>query len=211
MGAGSGHLTKLLLAAGLEVDAVEPNDAMRAIGEKLTAVYASVRWMAATAEQNGLPDASYRLVTFGSSFNVTDRRAALRESARILQPGGWFACMWNHRDLTDPLQAEIEALIRSEIPGYVYGARREDQTPMIQQSGLFQPVIFFEAGVKHRVRTEDWIDAWRSHATLARQAGERFADVVEAIGTIVRRQSSEVLEVPYITRVWAAQVAVDRV
>lgn len=206
IGAGTGHLTKHLLQAGLDVDAIEPNRAMREIGEKITDGHPSVRWIAATAERTGLPGASYRLVTFGSSFNVTDRPEALRETARILQPAGWFACMWNHRDLDDPLQAEIEGLIHREVPDYSYGSRREDQSPLIQQSKLFHPTVFFEMSVRHRVNTEDWIAAWYSHATLARQARHRRSHIIDAIGAIVRRHASETFEVPYVTRIWAAQL-----
>ena len=59
---------------------------------------------------------SYHMTTFGSSFNVCDRQKALIESKRILVHRGWFACMWNHRDLEDPLQNEIESIIKKRIP-----------------------------------------------------------------------------------------------
>ena len=206
IGAGTGHLTRFLLSAGLEVDAVEPNDAMREIGQRVTAGAPNVRWFAATAEQSGRPDATYHLVTFGSSFNVTDRPRALRETARILRPQGWFACMWNHRDLDDPLQAAVEAAIRSEVPEYAYGTRREDQTAVIQQSGLFTTPVFFEASVRQQVRVADWLEAWNSHATLQRQAGDRLPRAIDAIRAVLGSQHQETLEVPYITRVWAAQL-----
>src|SRR5579885_1706085 len=86
IGAGVGHLTLMLLRRGFDVTAVEPNDAMRRNGSARTAGSAAVRWTVGTGEESGQPDGSFDLVTFGSSFNVTDRRAALRETARILQP-----------------------------------------------------------------------------------------------------------------------------
>lgn len=72
------------------------------------------------------------MVSFGSSFNVVERPAALREVKRIAVARGWFACRWNHRDLDDPLQKEVEATIVSLVPGYGYGVRREDQTAVIE-------------------------------------------------------------------------------
>ena len=205
IGAGTGRLTKWLLAAGLEVDAIEPNFSMREIGKTLTQGKGSVRWIEATAEDNKLHSNYYSLVTFGSSFNVTDRTKALKETSRILKPNGWFSCLWNHRDLCDPIQTEIEELIKRECPAFSYGSRREDQTKTIQESGLFVSVCYFEAGVVHKVNSEDWINAWYSHATLARYAGERLKDIVNSIGEIVRAKSPGVMTVPYITRIWAAQ------
>ncbi|MCH7624022.1 MAG: methyltransferase domain-containing protein, partial [Nitrospinae bacterium] len=138
VGAGVAHLTLKLAEKKLNVVSVEPNDAMRKRGIKRTARFANVKWFEGTGEKTGQTASSFDMVTFGSSFNVTDRQAALRETARILTPRAWFACMWNHRNLDDPLQAEIEGAIKFHISGYDYGTRREDQDPIIQASGLFE-------------------------------------------------------------------------
>lgn len=206
IGAGSGHLTLPLLARGLVVDAVEPNAEMRALGRSRTAEHAPVQWFEGTAEQTGRDPARYRLVTFGSSFNVADPALTLPETARILAEGGWFACLWNHRDLEDPLQAAIEELITDQVPGYSYGSRRTDQSTFIKDSGLFGPVHPLEHRIVHRVETAAWCEAWRSHATLARQAGEQFEAVVDGITRLVRTRSGQRMDVPYVTRGWTAQV-----
>lgn len=207
IGAGAGHLTLHLARAGFDVTAVEPNDAMRANGINRTAGFPNVRWADATGEHTGLADASFVMTTFGSSFNVTDRGLALAEAARILKPGGWFACMWNHRDLEDPIQARIEAIVKEIIPGYSYGTRREDQTEVINQSGLFGPVETISEVVSHRQGVDDCIEAWRSHATLERQAGENFPRVVREIEKYLRGLGTAFLDVPYTTRIWAAAKA----
>jgi ubiquinone/menaquinone biosynthesis C-methylase UbiE len=90
LGAGSGNLTKMLLARGCSVDAVESCDAMRVIGEKATGCTSSVRWVSATGTMTTLSDGDYDWVTWGSSFNVVDRLAGLQESYRLLKPGGFF-------------------------------------------------------------------------------------------------------------------------
>jgi ubiquinone/menaquinone biosynthesis C-methylase UbiE len=205
LGAGAGHLTLMLADRGLRVAAVEPNDAMRANGIKRTASLANVRWFEGTGEASGQPTAAFDLVTFGSSFNVTDRPAALRETARILHPRGWFACMWNHRDLADPIQATVESIIVDHVPDYGYGARREDQTAIIDASGLFGSVQTIAGNVAHRVSIADSIEAWRSHGTLARQSGARFDSVVDAIAAYLRGLDVESILVPYVTRIWVAQ------
>lgn len=205
VGAGVAHMTLPLLARGLTVDAVEPNDAMRALGIERTDANPTVAWYEGTGEATGMPTAAYALVTFGSSFNVCDRAAALRETARILAPGGWFACLWNHRDLDDPLQAEVEALIRGRVPDYALGTRREDQTAVIRASGLFGPVEALEGQIVHTVPAQHWVEAWRSHATLARQAGGEHPAVVAAIEDLLKARGLDAVPVPYTTRAWVAR------
>ena len=206
LGAGAGHLTDALAKRGCTVLALEPNDAMRKHGIARTAHHQKVRWIKGRMEATGLPPQSFTLATCGSSFGVVDRAETLAEVARILEPGGWFCCMWNHRDLSDPLQRDIEAYIAASVPGFAYGTRREDQTQTIEDSGLFGEVQFFEAPVVHRKPAEEWIEAWRSHATLERQSGDMFHAIVDGIAEIVKARCGETVEVPYTTRVWLAQL-----
>ncbi len=205
LGAGAGHLTAPLAERGGEILALEPNLAMRRHGIARTSAYANVSWMVGRMEDTGLAAGRFSLATCGSSFGVADHAATLREIARLLQPVGWFACLWNYRDLHDPMQREIEAHIKASIPNFQYGARRQDQTPIIQASGLFGDVQIVEAPIQHRVRKTEWIDAWRSHATLQRQAGERFERIVDGITAIVDDANGETLDIPYLTRVWIAR------
>jgi ubiquinone/menaquinone biosynthesis C-methylase UbiE len=205
VGAGTGHLTKMLAAKGFRVDAVEPNDAMRNNGIMVTKSFTNVSWSEGTGEHTGRPAAHYELVTFGSSFNVTDRAAALAETARLLVSHGWFACMWNHRDLNDPIQQAIEGAISQEVAGYVYGSRREDQTEIIRSSKLFSEPIYIEGTVVHEQSVDACVEAWRSHATLQRQAGPKFKAVVEKIETLLKGLPQKSLRIPYTTRIWAAR------
>jgi ubiquinone/menaquinone biosynthesis C-methylase UbiE len=203
VGAGVAHLTRMLEHRGLHVVAVEPNDAMRGFGKTRTR---DAAWFDGTGEATGQASAAFDLVTFGSSFNVTDRQKALAETARIARPRGWFACMWNHRDLTDPLQAEIEQTIAARVDGYSYGTRREDQTDEIEKSGLFGAVTKIEGSVVHAQSKDECLEAWRSHATLQRQAGDKFGAVVDAIAAVLSRHPSKAVLIPYTTRIWLAQL-----
>lgn len=185
VGAGAAHLTLMLAGRGLNVVAVEPNDAMRANGIKRTVNFSNVRWHDGTGEAVGQASHEFDMVTFGSSFNVCDREQALRETARILKPRGWFACMWNHRQLDDPIQAQIETIIKERVSGYGYGTRREDQTEVINATDLFGPVVHLDTRVMHEQTVEECVEAWRSHATLERQAGSAFGGVVDAIEALL--------------------------
>jgi ubiquinone/menaquinone biosynthesis C-methylase UbiE len=207
VGAGAAHLTLMLAACGLQVTAVEPNVAMRANGMKRTASLTNVRWIEATGERTGQPDTAFEMVTFGSSFNVCDRPAALEEAARILKPRGWFACMWNHRSLEDPIQERIESIIRGAVPGYNYGTRRENQNAILEASRLFGPVIHLDSSITHEQTIAECVEAWRSHATLARQAGEAFQRVVQSIENYLAGLRLDSIKVPYSTQIWLARRA----
>ncbi|MBF0295369.1 MAG: class I SAM-dependent methyltransferase [Magnetococcales bacterium] len=206
VGAGVAHLTLMLAARGLRVTAVEPNDAMRANGMRRTSGLAGVRWCEGSGEATGQEERAFSMVTFGSSFNVCDRPAALRETARILAPNGWFACMWNHRQLDDPIQSAIESIIKQRVQNYGYGTRREDQTEVIDASGRFGPVVHLDARVMHEQTIEECVEAWRSHATLQRQAGEAFAPVIAAIEDHLRSLGQPVIRIPYTTNIWVARL-----
>jgi ubiquinone/menaquinone biosynthesis C-methylase UbiE len=122
LAAGTGKLTRPLLAAGLEVIAVEPVAEMRA------ALPAGARALAGTAEAIPLEDAAVDGVTVGQAFHWFDGDAALAEIARVLRPGGLLALLWNRRVLEDPLNQAIEDLVgpyRGDVPSHRTGAWRE--------------------------------------------------------------------------------------
>jgi SAM-dependent methyltransferase len=204
LGAGAGHLTFDLAGHGLQVTALEPNARMRAHGVARTRRLENVNWVDARMEDTGLPASAFALTSYGSSFGVADQSATLKEAARLLRPGGSILVVFNHRDLDDPLQAEIEAFIHAEVPAYRYGPRREDQASWIEASGLFGRVRRIEARVLHPADA-GWVRAWSSHATLQRQAGDRFDAIVRGIAELAERRPDAM--VPYVTRAWVARRA----
>jgi ubiquinone/menaquinone biosynthesis C-methylase UbiE len=206
VGAGVAHLTLMLAARGLDVTAVEPNDAMRDNGISRTKKLGNVRWYEGTGEQTGQASKVFDMVTFGSSFNVCDRQLALKETARILKKGGWFACMWNHRQLDDQIQAQIELIIKKHVEGYGYGSRRENQTALIHSSGLFGPVVHLNSAIIHEQTITECVEAWRSHATLERQSGASFGNVINAIEEYLVGLKVPTIKVPYSTNIWIAQL-----
>jgi len=202
VGAGTGKLTTLLLDQGLSVLAMEPNASMRGVALAKPAL-AQASWVAARGESLPLCEASVQMVAYGSSFNVIPARAALDECARVLQDDGVWLAMWNHRDLGDPMQKALEQLIRSYIPAYDYGRRRAAPDADIVAHGAFGAPQSADRRFTVEVRTDDWMTAWRSHATLSRQAGERLPEILRAMADLVGTAKS--LIVPYRTSLWFAR------
>lgn len=202
IGAGTGKLTVPMLKYGLHVIAVEPNDTMRSYGIKNT-MGQDVVWRIGTGEKTSLDTESLSAFLMGSSFNVVDQAACLTEAYRTLKLGGWFACMWNHRDLDDEHQARIESIIRQYVPNYSHGNRREDPTNIIVSSDFFDTPKKIEERFIEKMAVKDIIDAWKSHATLQKQAGKAFDDIIKAIEKYL--SGLQVLNVPYHTRIWASR------
>jgi ubiquinone/menaquinone biosynthesis C-methylase UbiE len=205
VGAGIGHLTLPLLTAGFSVTAIEPNDAMRAIGEKRTKGFSNLKWIEATAEDTKQKESFFDAVTYGSSFNVCDKDKALIEAKKIAKQKGWFACMWNHRDLKDPIQKAIEKIIAEYNPEYSYGDRRQDQTPFLSKSPHVQNINYIEDRFIIQQTIEEAIVAWSSHGTVQRQVGECFDEVLEKIADYLHSLGQPIIEVPYETKIWVAQ------
>ncbi|MCL2495551.1 MAG: class I SAM-dependent methyltransferase [Oscillospiraceae bacterium] len=103
IGAGTGMLTRLLLARGYDVAAVEPNPSMLSTLRAQLGEQQCLRIVAASAEQTGLADASVDAITVAQAFHWFDRTACKAEFARILKPGGKVALFWNFRDRDLPL------------------------------------------------------------------------------------------------------------
>lgn len=200
IGAGTGRLTAALVAQALQVTAIEPNAAMRAIGGRDVP---HARWLATRGEATGLPSRCCTLLTFGSSFNVLPARAALDEAARLLHPGGWLVCLWNHRDLDDPLQRRLQAAIEERVPGYEHGQRREDPTSLLDADGRFGEVQRITGRLVHATPARDFVGAFRAHATLVRQAGSAMPDVLDALAAVVAGEDS--IAVPFTTRIFATR------
>jgi ubiquinone/menaquinone biosynthesis C-methylase UbiE len=133
LAAGTGKLTRQLLAAGLRVTAVEPVAEMRAVlPPKATA-------LDGTAERVPLGDESMDGVTVGQAFHWFDGEAALAEIARVLRSAGLLALLWNRRVEDDPVNEAIEELVapyRETTPSHRSGAWRE----AFERTTLFSPL-----------------------------------------------------------------------
>lgn len=209
VGAGTGNLTLLLLERRLApIVAIEPNAAMRELGQAATAGRPVV-WVVGTGERTGLADGSVDWFAMGSSFNTTQREACLREARRTLRPGGWFTCMWNNRELErDPVQAQVEAIIRRHVPDYGHGTRREDQTAVLSESGLFEAPVYDEAAQEVARTVDEYLGAWRSVKNpfwdVATEHGRALLARIEA--EIRAALGDRPITLVYRTRVWSARV-----
>jgi SAM-dependent methyltransferase len=90
LAAGTGKLTRALVAFGLDVTAVEPTAEMR---ERLAANVGAERIRDGVAEEIPLDDESVDAVTVADGFHWFEPAPALAEIRRVLRPGGGLAIL----------------------------------------------------------------------------------------------------------------------
>jgi SAM-dependent methyltransferase len=114
LGAGTGKLTATLVALGAEVIAVEPDPAMLI---ELRRVLPAVRALPGSAEAVPLPDASVDAVLAGNAMHWFDMNVTGPETARVLEPDGILAGLWNVFDDRVDWVAELERISGSAAIG----------------------------------------------------------------------------------------------
>jgi SAM-dependent methyltransferase len=206
LAAGSGKLTRQLVAAGAALVAVEPSAAMR---ERLAAAAPGVRVLDGTAEAIPLPDGALDAVTVGQAFHWFDGPAAVAELRRVLRPGGRVGLVWNVRDESVPWMARVTAVIdrhAGDAPRYRDGRWRAafDAAPG------FTPLQTRRFRHHHQLDRAGLLDRFASISFLAALPDDTRARVLAEIDAVVEAEPSlsgpGPLAVPYRTDLfWTAR------
>ena len=175
LGAGTGKLTRALVALGHRVVAVEPLDEMRA---ELEAAVAGARAIAGSAEVMPIPDNSADVVASAQAFHWFDHDDALPEIARALRPGGRIALVWNSRDDRDPWMARLSAIIGNE------SIQESDVVPVLDASGLFGPVETAVFSFQQVLDRDGLLDLVMSRSYLAKLPPTERQPVLDAVGAL---------------------------
>ena len=120
LAAGTGKLTRLLVTRFGHVVAVEPDEAMRAV---LQRVVPGAEALAGSAEEIPLHAAAVDAVFVAEAFHWFASEKVVSEIARMLRPRGGLVVIWNTRTERDPPFPEEadrlidEAVARGGAPG----------------------------------------------------------------------------------------------
>jgi SAM-dependent methyltransferase len=122
IGAGTGKLTRGLVALGFDVVAVEPGSPML---EQLRVAVPEAEALEGPAEAIPLAEESVDAAFAGQAFHWFDPERALPELHRVIRPHGGLVLLWNWWDERDPLQRELGGLV-----GYAgHAPYRDDELP----------------------------------------------------------------------------------
>jgi len=202
LAAGTGKLTRLLVATGASVVAVEPVEAMRTA---LTRSLPGVRALAGTAEAIPLPDRSVDAVTVGQGFHWFDGDAALAEIHRVLRPGGRLGLIWNLKDESvDWIEklGEIMESYRGAAPRVASGAWKD----AFARTSLFSPLERARFSFVHEADFAAVVARVTSVSFIAALPPAEFARVVDRVRTLLvthpETKGRSTFELPYRTGVY---------
>jgi ubiquinone/menaquinone biosynthesis C-methylase UbiE len=201
LGAGTGKLTRELVAQGHAVYATDPDASML---EVLEASVPGCSAKLAGAEEIPANDRSVDVVVAAQAFHWFDHEVALPEIARVLKPGGHLALAWNVFDRRIPWVRRLATVIgEQEVPS----ASQE----VLVTSNLFGWVEDKTFVHWQDVNRETLVDtvASRSHISgLDEAAREARLDEVRALYDDYGR-GHDGMQLAYRTECFRAQV-VDR-
>ena len=181
--------------------AVEPSPSMRDV---FIRVVPGVPVMGGTAEQIPIAGGIMDAVVVAQAFHWFDADAALAEVARVLRPGGSLGLIWNERDESDPMVAELVRISRWDRSApYPVGM---DFGAVIDRSRRFGPVDRTKVGWVQRLDRGAFVDqvATRSYVQVL-PAPEREA----LLGEVAAFASTlaEPIAMPYVTDLFCARAA----
>ncbi len=183
LGAGTGKLTRGLLARGLDVTAVEPHAALR---EVLAGSVGAERVRDGLAEAIPLADGSVEAVTAGDAFHWFDHARALPEIRRVLRPGGGLALFTSYSDWGDASWApEVGSLIAELRPEHPYF----DGPPWREALGLdmgWSRLREVRITTAQPAEPDRIVDAVASMSWVAAMEEEERAETLDRIGALVR-------------------------
>ncbi|WP_433858361.1 class I SAM-dependent methyltransferase [Streptomyces kronopolitis] len=208
LGAGTGALGRLFARAGAEVTGLDRSEALLAQAAQLDAREGlGTAYRAASAEDTGLPDASFDVVAAGQCWHWFDAARAAREARRLLRPGGHVVIA--HFDML-PLPGNLveatERLVREANPAWtLYGSTGLYPRWLTDLAVAgFTGIETFSFDVEVPYTPEAWRGRMRASAgvgaSLPPEGVERFD--AELACTLSERFPGAELRVPH--RTWAA-------
>jgi SAM-dependent methyltransferase len=198
LGAGTGKLTELLVAAGHDVIATDPLVEMLA---HLRARVPGARTAVASAEHIPVASCSADVVVCAQSFHWFDHEVALPEIARVLRPGGVLALVWNARDEAIPWVRKLGKIIGSADNG-------TDLADPAAQSEHFGELQSREFRFWQALRREELFDLVRSRSYVALLDDAERDELLARVGTLYDDygRGPDGMQLPYLTRCYRTVV-----
>lgn len=195
LGAGTGQLTRSLVARGLDVVAVEPLENMRA---HLTRAVPGAEVRAGTAEEIPAGDGEFDAVVAGQAWQWFDAKAASAEARGVLRPGGVLAVVWNLRDRLVPWVDHLSRVMLAGDPAATR-YRKLDPAPgfgPVEYARFRYDQVLDRAGLADLVASRAWV--------ITRSPAEREARIGAALEVANRHLAGDVFTLPHNTECYRA-------
>ncbi|HEY5023885.1 MAG TPA: class I SAM-dependent methyltransferase [Acidimicrobiales bacterium] len=200
LGAGTGALTRDLVARGLDVVAVEPDPHMRAVLETRVG-RAEVR--AGSAEDLPVEDGDVDVVIGAQMWHWVDTGRAAAEVARVLRPGGTLGLLWNLRDERVPWMAELGSVFGGDDVHHRHAA---DVT--LPAGAPFTATAARDFRWSQELAPRDIVDLVATRSQVQVLPDDERAAVLARVGDFVASHPAVAgrgrIVVPYVTSCWRA-------
>ena len=195
VGAGTGKLTRFLLALGAKVSVIEPDEAMRAV---LTRRSPEVEVLLGRAESVPAPDESFDAVFSSSAWHWFAQPDATEEFARVLRDDGALQIWWNGFGRDVPWMKELTELRQREGDP---GARPRGWRATLDPDGPFTDITDFEVDwVWTRTIEEVVGNFFTFSAAIIRSDEERGAMATQVRDFLTERFNEGPVELPMTLR-----------
>ncbi|MGZ8744433.1 MAG: class I SAM-dependent methyltransferase [Nocardioides sp.] len=199
LGAGTGKLTRELVALGHDVHATDPDPAMLKV---LSRHLPDTRVSEAAAEEIPANDRSVDVVVAAQCFHWFDLDRAFPEIARVLKPGGHLALTWNVRNERIPWVRRLGKLIGSQEQQVEESA---EQLVLSELFGFVEDATFTHWQQIDRDSIRDLVLSRSNVATLDEEGREaKLAEVLAFYDDFGRGMDG--MQLPYNTQCYKAVV-----
>lgn len=195
LAAGTGLLSRALLAAGHEIVAVEPDPDMAARQPE------EVERVPASAEATGLRDGSVDGVVAGDAWHWFDSAAAADEVHRVLRPRGRLTVVWRG-SVAEGRPAALQPyydLLASALPAEHPALRGDRGLEALTAHPGFAPLIHAVVPFVHRT-DRDGLLAEAASASYVNALEDRDAFLTALAETLTGVDGS--VEIPYAAGIW---------
>lgn len=178
---GTGHQARGLAQRGLTVTGLDVSPEMIAaakaedVSEGLAIDYATGR-----AEETGLPESRFDLVTVACAWHWFDRAKASAEVLRLLKLGGWLViCSQDWLPVDDNVVARTEAIVRRHNPKWPFGGLDGLKPTFVRdlRAAGFRSIESFSVDFDIPYSHEGWRGRMRASAAIS---GSLEAEQVQA-------------------------------
>ncbi|MFE2500211.1 class I SAM-dependent methyltransferase [Streptomyces scopuliridis] len=211
LGTGTGSLARLFARAGARVTGLDPAAPLLDQARELDReAGVEITYRVATAEETGLPSASFDIVSAGQCWHWFDAPKATVEVRRLLRPGGHVVIAhFDWLPLPGNVVAATEQLINTYNPAWTMGGGTglypRWLTDLATEGFSSIETFSFDAGVPYTPQA--WIGRIRASAgvgaSLAQEKVDKFS--AELAGVLRDRFPGDVLHIPH--RTWAVVAA----
>ncbi|HET9851035.1 MAG TPA: methyltransferase domain-containing protein [Candidatus Limnocylindrales bacterium] len=206
LGAGTGKLTRQLVATGADVVAVEPIPEMRAHIEK---ALPRVEALTGTAEDLPLANHSVDAVLVAQAFHWFDALRAMSEIRRVLKPGGGLGLIWQARDASVPWVARLNEIIDAADDGHPR-FRTGEWREAFDNTALFEPLQEATLASVQNASPDEIVDRVASISYIAAMRDEDreqvLADVRHLLATDPATATLDRIDLPHVVHVYWTRV-----